>query len=306
MNWQTTEMSYGLIEELEWPDFWDDYERATHGFADAHDAPRERFGIPDDDKVCLQQQLRILDPTGDCLARLKRAQESLGKAECALRSKLELLPDQWRSDKAFHRILCVLNLNECSILQYVANAFQKMHVDNDSLSDLVALARSKHGFSLALDAIVRVGTKQARQTLLQIANETNKVESENKEQCDARKILLNDAAVALSVKLNDRHVIPILVNRLIAAYSKTEESGSKTSAIIGDILGVIRHAHRELTPTLLEQLARLGGAEADEASYRATPKENSSLGVEQAMIARDLRPIRDAARQEIKRRKIAS
>lgn len=290
MNWQTPEMSYGLIEELEWPDLWDDYERAAHSFADAHEAPRKRFGIPEDDGVCLQQQLRILDPKGDCLAKLKRAQESLGKAECALRSKLELLPDQWRSEKAFHRILCVLNLDECSVYSHVANAFRKMHVENGSLNDFVALSRSKHGFSLALEAIVRVGSQEARETLLVIAKEMNNDKNDRGMETEAKKKQLNDAAVALSVKLKDRHVISFLVHRLTAAYSNSEESAYQPAVIIRDLLTVIEHAHKELAPKLLEQLARLGGSELEEAS----------------VIARDLRPIREAARREIKRRKLAS
>jgi len=297
MNWQTTETHYGLIEELEWPDFWDDYERAVHGFADAHEAPRQRFGIAETDVGRLQQQLRILDPSGTCLARLRRSQESLGKAECALRSKLELLPEEWKSDKAFHRILGVLNLDECSIFSHVVKAFEKMHVDNSSLKDLIALAKSKHGFALAVDAAVRVGTAEARKALLEIASEAK--EDEHK------KGLLNDAAVALSVKLHDRYVIPVLVNRLIAAYSKSENPSTEPKTIVADLLGVIEHSRDQLAPSLLSQLSRLGGTEADETSHQKAPSSNAKLGIEQAVISRDLRPIRDAAREELQRRERA-
>ncbi len=289
MNWRSAE-NYKLIEELEWPDLWDDYERAVSVCIGAHDEPMKRFGIKDADGGRLLQQLRLLDPSGECLSRIKRSQDSLHRAEGKLRSKLELLPDDWRSDKTFHRMLCVLNIRDCSIYKEICSAFDKMHVDNRSLVDLIALSRTRMGFPVALNLVVRVGSKEARGTLLKIAK--------NVQGNEAKTALLNDAAVAVSVKIQDRHVIPVLVNRLTTVYARSPENrDEQAAAIIADILSVIENTREELAPKLLQQLSALGCSEN---------KSNPQLGIEQSIINRDLSPIREAARQELQRRRVAS
>ncbi|MCM2369426.1 hypothetical protein [Aporhodopirellula aestuarii] len=295
MTWRSAE-KYKLMEELEWPDYWDDYERAVSVCASAHDEPMKRFGLNESEGGRLLQHLRLLDPSGECLARIKRSQGSLHRAEAALRSKLELMPDDWRSDKTFHRMLCVLNIRNCSIYKEIVKAFGKMHVDNRSLVDLIALSRTRMGFPVALDLVVRVGTKEARGTLLKIAR--------NVQNNPAKTALLNDAAVAVSVKINDRHVIPVLVNRLITAYGRqSEKREDEVSSIIADLLGVIQNTREELAPKLLQQLAALGGADSrNESDDIANPQ----LGIGQSIISRDLSPIRELARQEMQRRKVAS
>ncbi|MFG0290824.1 MAG: hypothetical protein ACF8CQ_21825 [Rhodopirellula sp. JB044] len=296
MSWRSAE-DYKLIEELEWPDLWDDYERAVSVCISAHEEPMQRFGIKDSDGGRLFQQLRLLDPSGDCLKKIKRSQEALHRAEGALRSKLSLLPDDWRSDKTFHRMLCVLNIRDCSIYKDICKAFDKMHVDNRSLVDLIALSRTRMGFPVALKLVVRVGTKEARGTLLKI--------SRNVHDNEAKMALLNDAAVAVSVKIHDRHVIPLLVNRLITVYSKAcEDRDEQAGSIIADLLEVMEHTRDELAPKLLQQLAALGGDTG--AATGEDGKENSQLGIKQSIINRDLGPIREAARQELQRRRVAS
>jgi hypothetical protein len=300
MSWQTSETTYGMLEELEWPDLWDDYERAARSFVEAHEGPMKKYGISEADGIgCLMQQLRILDTSGECLARLRRTQDQLRRAESKLKSKLELLPNEWRSEKTFHRILCVLNLEECCIYSDMAKAFRKMYVDNRSLEDLIALAKTRLGLSLAIEAVVKVGTIEARAALVEISHDVKAKGDHKKSQ------LINDAAVAISVNLHDRHVIPVLVNRLVAAYGKpVEEREVEPIAIIESLLSVIEHARGELQPALLQQLSGLGGEESEE--VEGQPKPKSRLGIQQAIIAHDLRPVRDVAKQELRRRAIAS
>lgn len=315
MNWRAVKASYGAVEELEWPDTWDGYERAVRSFADAHVRPCQEFGISEETGGPLIHQLRILDPGGEYIASLQHWQSALHKAEDALKRLLKRLPDNWSSAKLLDRITCLFDLEECAIESTLIQSLKQMHVDNDTLVDLIALSKTRRGFSQAIDAIERVGTKEAQESLSRIAAIlADHPESPMKTQCLAR---LNDAAVAISVELKEPKVIPLLVNRLTAAYANAftgappvlgldRPSRSPAEKIIDQLMTVIDASSESLKDKLLVQLAGLGLVDLPDDEVERRKLENPHLGVEQAMITRDLLPVRTAARQELQRRKIAS
>ncbi|TWU03782.1 hypothetical protein [Neorhodopirellula pilleata] len=309
MNFSSVEASYGAVEELEWPDIWDDYERAVRNFADAHRRPCEEFGISEEVGGPLIHQLRFLDPKGECIAALQRWQASLHKAEDSLRRLLKRLPDDWRSAKVLDRISRLFELEQCAIDVSLVESLRKMHVDNESLVDLVAFSKTLRGFEHAVEAIERVGTKEAREAISRIAHTVT--------EHPTRLNRLGDAAIAISVQLNEPKVIPLLVNRLAAAYANASKEpppigqnqtleSPPIGKIVAQLLTVIEGSGDRLQEKLLIQLAGLGLVDTSPEEVERRRLENPHLGVEQAMITRDLLPVRTAARREIEKRKIAS
>ena len=309
MNFRPVEASYGAVEELEWPDIWDGYERAVRNYADAHRRPCEEFGISEEVGGPLIHQLRFLDPKGECIAALQRWQASLHKAEDSLRRQLKRLPDNWRSAKILDRMSRLFEFEQCAITDVLTETLRKMHVDNNTLVDLIAFSKTLRGFDHAVEAIERIGTKEAREAISQIAHTVT--------EQPARLIRLGDAAIAISVHLNEPKVIPLLVNRLAAAYANASKEPPPIDQkhvpetppigrIVTQLLTVVEGASERLQEKVLIQLAGLGLVDVSTEEVEKRRLENPHLGVEQAMITRDLLPVRTAARQEIERRKIAS
>lgn len=327
MNFRNVEASYGAVEELEWPETWDQYERAVRSFEDAHVRPCEVFGISEESGGPLIHQLRILDTGGEYIASLQHWQSAVHKAEDGLKRLLTRLPKDWYSAKVLDRITRLLDLEQCHIRPVLIQSLQSMRVDNDKLADLQALAKTRNGFDQAINAIERVGTREALESLSKIAGSfAGQPDSVSK----ARRLgRLNDAAVAISVQLKEPKVIPLLVNRLTATYANSSGADSPMpgdSPMAGDLLMVGKDSHRHaavnaiieqlmtvinasserLHEKLLVQLAGLGLVDLPDDDVKQRHLENPHLGVEQAMITRDLLPVRTAARRELERRKIAS
>lgn len=305
MSFRNVEASYGAAEELEWPDLWENYERAVRSFAEAHERPCKKFGISEAAGGPLIHQLRVLDPSGECLINLQRWQQSLRHAEDALRRQLKRLPEGWASVKVLDRISCLFDLEGCTVTSNLFDAMRLMRADNQSLVDLVGMAKSRYGFKAACEAFVRAGTREARAAIAEVAHHYP-------EKPD-RLTALSNAAVQISVGLRDAKVIPILVNRLVAAYASTFDHQPKTVAsndddsnqpetIVTDLMNILEARHAKLPDKLLEQLSGLGLVDPAENSQSANPH----LGVEQAIITRDLQPVRSLARRELEQRKLAS
>lgn len=305
MSFRNVEASYGAAEELEWPDVWDNYERAVRSFAEAHERPCKKFGISEAAGGPLIHQLRVLDPSGEFLINLQRWQQSLRHAEDALRRQLKRLPEGWTSVKVLDRIGSFFDLEGCTITSSLFDALRLMKADDESLVDLIGIAKSRYGFKAACEAFVRVGTRRARAAIAEVAHHF----PENPERLTA----LSNAAVEISIGLRDPKVIPILVNRLVAAYASTFDGRPKTVAsldepsdqpetIVTNLMDILEARHAKLSDKLLEQLSGLGLVDSAENSHAANPH----LGVEQAIITRDLQPVRLIARRELEQRKLAS
>lgn len=305
MTFRNMEASYGAAEELEWPDLWENYERAVRSLAEAHERPCRKFGISEAAGGPLIHQLRVLDPKGEYLINLQRRQQSLRKAEDALRRQLKRLPEGWTSAKVLDRISCLFDLEGCTVTSSLCDSTRLMKVDNQSLVDLVSMAKTRHGFQAACAAFIRVGTREARAAIAEVAHHY----AEKPDHLTA----LSDAAVEISVGLRDIKVIPILVNRLVASYGSNLDGHPKTVASLDDpstspetivtqLMDILETRQNKLPDKLLVQLSGLGMVDPVDVSQAANPH----LGVEQAIITRDLQPVRLLARRELEQRKLAS
>ena len=309
MALQTVDVSYRTVSELESPDLWDQYELYERRCRRAYERPREQFGITEVDDGKFLSQLRVVDPGGESINEIRRCRSSLHKAQDSLNHALKRIPDDWQSESIFYRIIAFVEQGYPELLEGLVIALGRMKVDNKILPRFEPLINSSHGFKMAVDGIAKAGTEKARAMLVKVAKQVRDDEE--------KTALLNDAAVTISVKLHDRRVIPVLVDRLTKAYSelpsetaetmtKKQAKSSEHSKIIEDLLSVVYHSHAELSPRLLHQLAALGVFSHQGQSPQVESVENPDLGINQAIISRDLRPIREAAVHELERRKMAS
>ncbi len=305
----TFDVSYRTIHEIEAPDLWDQYEQTACACKRAYQRPREMYGIKEQDDGKFLMELRIVDPKGESLAEIRRCRTNFLRATDALNRGLRRLHEGWNSDAIFDRIICFTNEAHELILESLSIALSRMEATNHSLRNLESLLESPIGFKMAIELIVKTATPQARSMLAEVSKQA---------QGDAGKlVLLNDAAVAMAVKLNDVRAIPLLVNRLTKAYAnassvettppqRATRMMSQPTEIVEGLLSVVHHNLEELHPQLLHQLVRLGAVSRAIEEGIAPNWQNSKLGISQAIITRDLQPVRDAALHELQRRKIAS
>lgn len=304
-----TQSPYGSIADLEWADLWDEYDRRMRASIEAHERPKEKYGLTDCGGGAFLQDLRLVDPSGECIVAIQRSTALLRKAEEALKKQVVGLPEGWRSEKILNRIICILEYEDCRLRSDIIRAFRRMKCDNDSLSDLCVLAKTENGFALAVEAIGKVGSKDALNALRGLAQFAGEDEIKLKQ--------LSDAAVEISVRMGEPKVVALLVNRLIAAFGQLHDAEVKASEvpdevrdapeqIIEKILFVIDQSRETISPRLLEQLVSLGSINPAASPNGTENFENPHLGINQAIISQSLEPIRDAARGELERRRMAS
>ena len=311
MTWDANNLvnvSLQSVVELENPDLWDSYFRNVRGFLNSYDAPREKFGITAKDDGDFLAELRVLDPSGDSVAEIRRYRDRMVRAEGALFRALKTLPEDWESPAILNGLIRMFDEDRGPVDPTVVNALRQMKVTTKTLPDLVALAKSEQGFEPAVQAIARVATPEAMASLA-------KVGKRNQESPE-KLAILDQAALDISIRRHDERAIPLLVHQLVEAYgNKFDENENpegntqpkrRPAEIIESILSIMREGNHRLPVELLIQLSGLGAAQGRAASEIDTDEPNPHLGISQAIVAKDLQPIRDAARLELEQRKMVS